>query len=165
MRVRCDSVRSRSESNNPTLQRFTLRQLEEQVSALRDGVGVRALVLAELDAALNQDDWESSNLQAQLCERLGLRPWTLASSLREANTTFAALLTEARYRRAIELLDARKENIATISGFLRFSSQGAFTRFFHKKSGMTPTDYRKQRRASILAPSAGDSESGHRAQD
>lgn len=49
-----------------------------------------------------------------------------------------------RMDRAIDLLQQPELTIAQISALVGFQTPGYFTRFFHKRTGMTPTEYRRR---------------------
>ena len=67
----------------------------------------------------------------------------------------AAYMKEYRIQKAMELLEKTDESISSIAGKVGYESQGKFTNAFKDCTQMTPTCYRKQRRAKA----AGEEES------
>jgi AraC-like DNA-binding protein len=57
----------------------------------------------------------------------------------------AQYLTNLKFLRSKELLDTTAMNITDIAYKLNFDSVGKFSTFFHKKEGVTPSVYRKEK--------------------
>lgn len=86
----------------------------------------------------------------QVTEILGISRSTLHRSLAKEGTNSGTVLERVRYKRAIELLNNTTESIGEIARLLGYSTNGNFTRAFHRMSGFTPTEYRKRRSKNML---------------
>lgn len=82
---------------------------------------------------------------AQVSRRLGLEPRTLQRRLREQKQSFAELQAHARYRMAMQLLEAGEQDIESVSERLGFSDRRSFTRAFQRWNGMSPSEFRGRR--------------------
>jgi len=78
-----------------------------------------------------------------LAQRLGLGSRSLERRLAAEGTTPAALLDDARRRRAEQLLRRGHADLETIAGNLGFSDRRSFTRAFKRWHGVTPSAYRR----------------------
>jgi AraC-like DNA-binding protein len=109
---------------------------------------IRALFAQKLEIeAFELDD---------IAGQLGIAPRRLRFELARAGTSFSDLLAEFRYSLARRLLgktDERIENIVYLTGF---SEPSTFYRAFKRWSGMTPVQYREQKRGQLAAAVAGD---------
>lgn len=79
-------------------------------------------------------------------ERLGIKPRTLRTKLSEADTSFNKLLAEYRCYLAKKLLAKTNETIDEIVYLTGFSEPSTFYRAFKNWTGMTPIEYRNERR-------------------
>lgn len=75
---------------------------------------------------------------------------TLQRKLAEVGLSYSALIEEARFRKAAELLRNSSERVIDIAFALGYSDPAHFTRAFRRMSGTTPRVYRK-----LLQPIAG----------
>jgi AraC-like DNA-binding protein len=82
---------------------------------------------------------------AQVSRRLGLEPRTLQRRLQEQKQSFAELQQHARYRLAMQMLEAGTDDIERISERLGFSDRRSFTRAFQRWNGMSPSEFRARR--------------------
>lgn len=82
----------------------------------------------------------------QVSQRIGLEPRTLQRRLRDQQQSFVELQAHARYRMAMQLLEAGADDIERISERLGFSDRRSFTRAFQRWNGMTPSEFRARRR-------------------
>jgi AraC-like DNA-binding protein len=79
-------------------------------------------------------------------ERLGVSPRTLRRKLASTGSSYRALLDEARYRDARDLLETSDRGLADISERLGFENPPSFTRAFKQWTKTTPSDYRARLR-------------------
>ncbi|WP_333981333.1 AraC family transcriptional regulator [Burkholderia gladioli] len=119
--------------------RQALAQVEREYAAVRQDEGdwverVRAELVAGADGYPDPD---------ALARRLHVSTRTLRRRLDEAGAGYRALLDEARYRDARQLLRASDLDLKTIAEQLRFSDPANFTRAFRKWAGVTPSAYRR----------------------
>jgi AraC-like DNA-binding protein len=95
---------------------------------------VRALVARELATPRLSTSWVARKM------RMSAR--TLARRLEQENTTFFALLDEARRVRALRLMEDRALNLTEIAMVLGFAHVASFHRAFRRWTGRTPAEYR-----------------------
>lgn len=103
----------------------------------------------------------AKKLEIEHCElediaaQLGIAPRRLRFELTRAGTSFSDLLAEFRFTLAKRLLgktDERIENIVYLTGF---SEPSTFYRAFKRWSGMTPVQYREQKRGQLAGAATG----------
>lgn len=96
----------------------------------------------------------SQRLELEHCDledvarELGMAPRRLRFELTRAGTSFSDLLASFRYALARRLLGRTEEPIENIVYLTGFSEPSTFYRAFKRWSGMTPVQYREQRRRS-----------------
>ena len=94
----------------------------------------------------------SENLQkklliADICTSLGCSKSTLLSAFkRKYGTTVNAYITESRLERACALLSAGEASINEIASECGFSDQSYFSKVFSASYGISPSEYRGERR-------------------
>jgi len=71
-----------------------------------------------------------------------LSPRTLQRRLAEAGTSVREVVEHARFRLADEYLRDSSANVTDTALMLGYSDSTAFTRAFHRTTGMSPTEYR-----------------------
>lgn len=86
---------------------------------------------------------------AQVARRLSLTERTLQRHLHQAGTSFAVLLSEARFERACSYLLDPKWSLEDIALRLGFNSVSAFARAFRRWTQLSPTVFRKQKIALL----------------
>lgn len=80
-----------------------------------------------------------------LAEELGLHARTLQRRLKEVNDSHSAIQGRVRYKLAQQWLQDEALAIEDISDRLGFSDRRSFTQAFTRWSGVTPSQYRRQR--------------------
>jgi AraC-like DNA-binding protein len=98
-----------------------------------------------------------SSVRAQVRARLGDSPSlegiasavqvsarTLQRRLREASTTFVALVEDVRRETAIELLADERLGVGEVGARLGFAQPRTFSRAFKRWTGLTPLEYRRK---------------------
>ncbi len=75
--------------------------------------------------------------------KAGIPVRTLQRRLACAGLTYSGLVADIRLNRARELLGDRSRPIDEIASALGYSDTANFTRAFRKRTGRTPTQYRK----------------------
>jgi AraC-like DNA-binding protein len=84
-------------------------------------------------------------LTAQQCATaLGISARSMQRRLKTIGLTFSAIVDEIRFEMAREQLVYSSDTIEKISRALAFSSQGSFIRAFHRWSGISPGEFRRQ---------------------
>jgi AraC-like DNA-binding protein len=96
---------------------------------------VRALVARELATPRLSTSW--------VARRMRMSARTLARRLEAENTTFFALLDDARRDRAMRLMEDRGLTLTEIAFVLGFAHVASFHRAFRRWTGRTPADYRQ----------------------
>jgi AraC-like DNA-binding protein len=83
----------------------------------------------------------------QVAQLFSMHPRTINRRLRAEGTTFNALLAEARYATARQLLHDTHLQITDIACFLGYSQSASFILAFRRWSGTTPTAWRAMNRS------------------
>jgi AraC-like DNA-binding protein len=112
---------------------------ERAIAALDDA---QPLLESEVRRAIRLLLLEGQHSRAAVAARLGMHERTLGRRLKEAGTTFQALLDEARADVAKHLLHDTRTSVARISSSLGYRDPTVFTRAFRRWTGMTPRRYR-----------------------
>jgi AraC-like DNA-binding protein len=82
---------------------------------------------------------------------LNLNPRTLRRQLAAEGTTFEAMLNEVRSAVAAELLAITDLSVGEVSAALSFAHQSTFVRSFRRWTGVSPSEWRRARRARAAA--------------
>jgi AraC-like DNA-binding protein len=82
--------------------------------------------------------------RADVAERLGIGGRTLARRLEAEATTYSAVVDEVRMDRATKRLCEGDCSLGALTAELGFSDQSAFTKFFKRRAGVTPSTYRRK---------------------
>jgi AraC-like DNA-binding protein len=80
---------------------------------------------------------------------LGLQPRALNRLLGKTGTKFSRMLEEARYERAQQMLRDPGVPIVSIAWSFGYADASAFSRAFHRWSGVTPTKWRKDAESGV----------------
>ncbi|ACA21205.1 hypothetical protein M446_6972 (plasmid) [Methylobacterium sp. 4-46] len=83
-----------------------------------------------------------------VAQSLAIHQRTLARRLKAEGTTFRSVANQTRLAMAKQLLANTNLSLARISAALEFSEPPAFTRAFHRWTGMAPSAWRKDHRGS-----------------
>jgi AraC-like DNA-binding protein len=84
--------------------------------------------------------------RAQVAERLGVSDRTLARMLETEDATYTSLVDELRIELAFRRLQEGRVAIGGVAAELGFHDQSAFTKFFKRRAGVLPLEYRRQYR-------------------
>jgi len=84
-----------------------------------------------------------------MAEQLHMSRRTLQRKLAEADLTYQKLVDDTRRDLAMRHLEDPRHSITDVTFLLGFSQQSAFTRAFKRWTGMSPSEYRTQRSASV----------------
>jgi AraC-like DNA-binding protein len=90
------------------------------------------------------------SIESTACS-VGTSVRTLQRELNQAGTNFRDLANEVRTKRAIELLRETTAPITDISAALGYSAPAHFSRAFRRATGLSPQEFRWQRRSDINA--------------
>lgn len=74
------------------------------------------------------------------------RPYLSARFIRETGISVTEYVLREKTEEAKKLLEYTDKPILAVGEYLGFSSQSHFTRVFKKMTGLTPGEYRKNRR-------------------
>ena len=77
-------------------------------------------------------------------ELLWTSPRTLRRRLAEEGTTWRAVVSDLKFARAVERLDADSARMKEIGEELGFADSAHFTRFFRSRVGVSPSEYRNE---------------------
>lgn len=86
----------------------------------------------------------------EIAEAFGFTERTFRRRLNDAGLSFAKLINEARYRRALALLNDSSLRIDDLARELGYSHPENFTRAFRRRVGVSPRNYRKFCRNSTI---------------
>jgi len=81
---------------------------------------------------------------------VGMTQRTLQRRLAMAGTSYSELVNDARFQLAGELLRDRRVPIASIATVVGFANHSGFSRAFHRRTGITPRQYRTE--TSMVPP-------------
>jgi AraC-like DNA-binding protein len=112
-------------------------ELELATSCAEEG-DIAARARAELQLSLD-DGYPKFR---KLATKLAMSTRTLARKLSAQNTSYQALLEQARYRDARHLLEASSLDVQTIAARIGFDNAANFTRAFKRWTGLTPREVR-----------------------
>lgn len=123
-----------------------LLQIHEEVASKRLATLKRADLIEQIRKIFSQR-LELENFElVDVAKELGMPPRRLRFELTRAGTSFSDLLASFRYALARRLLGTTEEPIENIVYLTGFSEPSTFYRAFKRWSGMTPVQYREQRR-------------------
>jgi AraC-like DNA-binding protein len=97
---------------------------------------------ARVAAVLADDERLLAGDMANAAAALGMGPRTLQRRLKAEGASFAEIQTQARYRKAVELLRMPESTVESVAESLGFSDRRSFTRAFKRWSGHTPSRFR-----------------------
>lgn len=124
-----------------------LMQLHEELAEKRLSTIKREDLIERIRKIFSQRlEMESFEL-IDVARELKMSPRRLRFELTRAGTSFSKLLSGFRYALARRLLSRTQEPIENIVYLTGFSEPSTFYRAFKRWSGMTPAQYREQRRA------------------
>lgn len=121
---------------------------QQRVSRLVGQAGYRDRVLQYL---LDRATVEHREAMSAAARELGVSVRTLRRRLDEEGVSYSELSKQALVSRAERLVGDAERTIDEIAYMLGFSQRSAFHRAFKRWTGMTPTEYRRQR---VLGPGA-----------
>ena len=133
-------LQQRLERADPNLHAITRRLADIMLAELPPESAlfserVKALVARELATPRLSTSW--------VARRMRMSSRTLARRLEAENTTFFALLDDARRDRAMRLMEDRSLTLTEIAFVLGFAHVASFHRAFRRWTGRTPADYRQ----------------------
>ncbi|MFK7882504.1 helix-turn-helix domain-containing protein [Roseobacter sp.] len=85
----------------------------------------------------------SDMMAHRMAASFGMSVRSYQRRLNDVGTTHSALIDSARLELALRLLAEEKNSVTEIAFELGYSYPGHFTRFFKRKVGLSPTEYRK----------------------
>lgn len=126
---------------NPEALRLAIAQCEREyalVNQHQDDLPARARTLLTLGP-------EGYPGPEEIARQLCVSPRTFRRRLRMGGTSYAELLTEAKRRDALRLLEDSGLPIQRVAELLGYTSPANFTRAFRAWTGRTPRDFRAER--------------------
>lgn len=123
----------------PRLLAVLERQLGELVRELPEGRSAVELIRRHVVDLLPGGEPTLAQVAARLC----MSQRTLQRRLRDAGTSFAELVADARHATALSLLRTPRSSIDEVAFLLGFSDASAFRRAFKRRAGVTPAEYRR----------------------
>lgn len=139
LRVSTPTLASPNRVGDASIARFFDTLLEAEVSALDDTIPLERRVLDRVSTSLSGGVPSLSDV----ARGLGMSGRTLQRRLATGDSSFQALVDEARRRLALRLLRGPDEaTLSEITYMTGFSDQSAFTRAFKRWTGQTPGAFR-----------------------
>lgn len=125
----------------------TMRQLKASTSELKgeEGEGKNAILIAKVKQYLKTNYMNYGLSLESVADLIGVSSSYLSVLFKkEAEINFIDYLTDLRISAAKELLKDPLRSAGEIAEKTGFESSSYFTRAFKRKTGMTPTEYRRQ---------------------
>lgn len=125
----------------------TMRQLKASTSGLKgeEGEGKNAILIAKVKQYLKTNYMNFGLSLESVADLIGVSSSYLSVLFKkEAEINFIDYLTDLRISAAKELLKDPLRSAGEIAEKTGFESSSYFTRAFKRKTGMTPTEYRRQ---------------------
>jgi AraC-like DNA-binding protein len=138
-------------SADPALYRF-LKHVQE-----KDGGGGDSSMSDQIRRVLPNLIRRKEVNNKVVSQMFGLHPRTMARRLAVENVTLHALVEDARFEVAKQLLRDTNIPLTEIAADLYYSDASAFTRAFRRKFATTPGEWRRERRRSERGPDGADS--------
>ena len=122
-------------------------KIEDMLNSIENNPRVSKLNILEIIAYIQQNYMEDIRLN-ELADKYHISLSYLSRSLKDAlgGVTFLEYLTNLRINKAKELIATTEKSITEISAEVGFVDRTAFTRAFKIHTGMTPTQYKKNRK-------------------
>ena len=94
----------------------------------------------------------------QVSRHLGLRPRALQHHLAQEGESFSAIVHATRARLVERYMPNDRYSLTEVSQLLGFGAPSAFTRWFHERFGISPSDWRRAARSATgtASPSGDD---------
>lgn len=121
------------------LNESSLRDCEHLSASRKERSGVSSVVSRMLESECG-----SFPAASEVAARLGLSPRTMNRRLAEEKTSLCILQSEARVRRARDLLRYSDLSVEAISSYLGYSDTACFSRAFKRSTGRNPSAFRKE---------------------
>lgn len=122
-----------------------LKTLEDHAQGMMAALADAPLAL-QVKSALRQRLKHGVPRKEQVAEQLALSVRTLQRQLQQAGTSYQQLLDDVRQELAEHALLHSEQSLQEISDSLGFSEPRSFHRAFKQRTGLTPAQYRQQRR-------------------
>ncbi len=127
--------------SDPARRRALLEQVAHYWAVREPGLAARVLRLLRPRVVVDPPD------EAGAAAQFGLHPRTLRRRLRAEGTSFRRLLNQARLEAARQLLAATRIEVTQIAMAFGYADASAFTRAFHRSTGLAPRQWRAGMRA------------------
>lgn len=134
----------RPANSNPEMRAFFDRQAEQLLAKL--GADDPRLVV-EVKHSVAGCLASGPPKIADVARASGISERALRRRLKDAGTSYTALVADVRLELGRHLLRSPKLSLTEIAFALGFSEHSAFSRFFRRVSGMSPQDFRARERA------------------
>jgi AraC-like DNA-binding protein len=125
---------------NPRLNAYLEQQAERLLGELADEPDLIARAERAIASSLSSGTPPASSI----AKSLGVSDRTLRRHLEEKGTSFRALVSGVRRKRAEELLRGGRQSVGEIAFLLGFAGIDVFSRAFRRWSGASPTEFRSR---------------------
>lgn len=126
------------------LNESTLRECEHLSARRQVGSEVSGIV-----ARMLENECGSFPSASEVATRLGFSSRTMNRRLAEEGTSLGILQSEARVRRAGDLLRYSDLSVEAISSYLGYSDAACFSRAFKRSTGRNPSAFRKESSSAV----------------
>jgi AraC-like DNA-binding protein len=130
-------------TSDPSLRPYTQQFLRTVVAPQAPAATTRLTDVAEVVELLLPLGRQSMTRASQL---LGLRPRGLQRYLAQQGETFSSILSTTRARLVERYLPNERYSLTEVSQLLGFSAPSAFSRWFRRQFGTSPTEWRRTAR-------------------
>lgn len=122
------------------------RSVAEESDA--DGIQQRYAAVLQRFISLLMENYREKHTVAFYAERMNYTPQYLTEIIkRQTGRTVNDFIFEMLYCEARNLLSVSDASVQQIADELNFSDQAAFSKFFKRRSGMSPLEFRKINKA------------------
>jgi AraC-like DNA-binding protein len=127
-------------SADPTLKRV----LQAYAQGLLDAASPRVTTSQRVRDAMVELLTSGFPSRARIARRLGVSERRLARMLDAEHTNYTSLVDELRVELAFRRLQEGRVAIGDVAAELGFQDQSAFTKFFKRRAGVVPLEYRRR---------------------
>lgn len=108
-----------------------------------EAAGMEGATVAAIADFMSKLITSTDRLSERAAKAFGMTTRSYRRHLASLGTSHASILADIRLRIALQLLSEPDASLSHISGELGYAFPGDFTRFFFKRTGLTPSAYRK----------------------
>lgn len=146
----CDELDRVNPASSPDMARYARQYIELQPR------GGPASIVDDVRRAVHARLSRGGHRLEQVGQSLGTSARTLQRQLEQEGASFQALLDDVRREQAMRYLEGRAHNVSQIAELLGFSETSAFSRWFGRQFGVSPSQWGSARPAAAQAEAPGE---------